>query len=336
MQLAMTITTRESKALMPGPAIRRILLLGAIATLSGCSPVASPGPTRPDLSGRNARILATTTLAADLVTQVGGPWVDVSALMPPGVDPHQYKPSAGDVRKLQQADLIVFHGLHLEGRMADLLADLRHRLRVVELAASIPEHEWLRGSESSDSAVDPHLWMDVSLWAKAIVGVRDALIELDPAHRAEYEARAAAYQRELEALDREIRDTVATLPTERRILVTAHDAFRYFGRAYGFEVRGLQGISTVSEPGISDVQDLARFIADRRIPTIFAEQSVPDRNLLAVQQAVRRISDHEVRFSPAKLYSDSLGEPGGEAGTYIDMMRHNVRTIVSGLTDFSR
>lgn len=324
--------TRGILSLMSKTAVWMALLFGGVASLLGCTPVSSPGPTRPDWSGRKPRIVATTTLAADLVIHVGGGCVDVVALMPPGVDPHQYKPSAGDVRKLQQADLIVFHGLHLEGRMADLLSELRHRLRVVELAASIPEQDWLRSTDSSEVAVDPHLWFDVSLWARTVIGVRDALIELDPDHRAEYESRAADYQRQLESLDREVRDAVAKIPSEQRILITAHDAFRYFGRAYGFEVRGLQGISTVSEPGISDVQDLARLIVDRRIPTIFAEQSVPDRNLLAVEQAVRRISDHRVRFSPVKLYSDSLGEPGSEAGTYIGMIRHNVRAIVAGLT----
>lgn len=307
------------------------LLLVVSMGFSSCNPIEPSGPARPDLTGRKAVIVATTTLAADLVRQVGGDHVEVLSLMPPNVDPHQYKASSGDVRKLQRADLIVYHGLHLEGRMADLLSDLQKRLRVVELAAKIPEDQLLRTLDSSEGVFDPHIWFDVRLWARTIDGVRDALIDRDPTHRDDYEKRAAAYRRELESLDAEIRTQVAVIPPEKRVLITAHDAFRYFGRAYGFEVRGLQGVSTVTEPGLNDVQELARFIAERRIPAIFAETSIPDRNLLAVQQAVQRTHGFHVRFCSEKLYSDSLGAPDSQAGTYVGMVRHNVATIVSAL-----
>jgi manganese/zinc/iron transport system substrate-binding protein len=313
---------------------QRLMIALIVATLGGlwgCHPTSPPGPTRPDLTGRKAVVVATTTLAADLVRHVGGVHVEVLSLMPPNVDPHQYKASAGDVRKLQGADLIVFHGLHLEGRMADLLSDLKKRLRVVELGAAIPESELLRPRDSSPSTFDPHIWFDVKLWSRTVDAVRDALIDLDPAHAEDYTTQAASYRQELESLHAEVRETIRVIPSEKRVLITAHDAFHYFGRAYGFEVRGLQGVSTVSEPGLADVQELARFIAERRIPAIFAETSVPDRNLLAVQQAVQRTHGFQVRFCSEKLYSDSLGEPGTEAGTYVGMIRANVRTIVSAL-----
>ncbi|MCS7006677.1 MAG: zinc ABC transporter substrate-binding protein [Thermoleophilia bacterium] len=273
------------------------------------------------------RIVATTGMVADLAERVGGGRVSVRALMGPGIDPHLYKASEGDLRRLEAADVILYNGLHLEAKMADVLAEIgesgRHTRAVAE---AIPRRRLIRVSETQ---VDPHVWFDVTLWMHALRAVEDALVEADPAHAALYRANAAAYERELEALDAWVLREVARVPRERRVLVTAHDAFGYFGARYGFEVRGLQGISTVAEAGARDVAELADFIVERRIPVIFVETSVSPRTIEAVRAAVDA-RGFEVAIGES-LFSDAMGDPGTPEGTYPGMVRHNVRAIVSGL-----
>jgi manganese/zinc/iron transport system substrate-binding protein len=248
--------------------------------------------------------------------------------MGPGVDPHLYKASAGDVRRLASADLILYNGLHLEAAMADLLAEMDGRTRTRAVTADIDRSLLLRPPEF-EGAFDPHVWSDVSLWKVAVETVRAALEESDPEGEEHFRTNAAALQEELEELDAWIRAEVARVPPELRVLVTAHDAFHYFGRAYGFEVRGLQGLSTVAEAGAGDVQDLARFIVERRIPALFVESSIPTRNIEAVQAAVAA-RGVQVRLG-GTLFSDAMGDPGTPEGTYPGMIRHNVRTIVGAL-----
>lgn len=307
------------------------LLAVILLAVAGCTPVPNGALPPVDLSGRKARVVVTTTMIADLARNIGGKHVEVTALMPAGVDPHQYKPSAGDSRAMQQADLVLYNGLHLEGKMADVFEELGKRMRVVAVAGKLGEGDLIRAGEGHEGSFDPHIWFDVSLWARTIDVVRDALNELDPAHAAEYGVNADRYRKQLMELHDEVKATAAKIPPERRVLVTAHDAFHYFGRAYGFEVRGLQGVSTNSEPSTRDVTELANFIAARRIPAIFGETSVPDRGVQAVQQAVRKGSNYEVKFLAGALYSDSLGEANGPAGTYIGMVKHNVGVIARAL-----
>lgn len=306
--------------------------LGFLLGLLTLAVVACAPPGRPadaaELAGRPVRVVTTTSLIADAVRQVGGERVAVTALMGPGVDPHLYKAREGDVLRLARADLVLYHGLHLEAKMADILAQLDRWVPTRAVGQAIPPED-LRYPEGSGGNPDPHIWFDVRLWQRVVAFIAQVLAERDPAHAALYQARAAAYQRELEALDAYIRAQVQRLPPEQRVLVTAHDAFGYFARAYGFEIRGLQGISTVAEASIADVQELADFIARRRIRAIFVESSVPVRNIEAVQEAVRA-RGWEVRIGGA-LYSDALGEPGTPAATYIGMMRTNVDTIVQAL-----
>jgi manganese/zinc/iron transport system substrate-binding protein len=233
---------------------------------------------------------------------------------------------------MQSAKLVLYNGLHLEGKMADVFEQMGQRTRTVAVTHRMDPHRDLRpAAEGYEGTHDPHVWFDVSLWMKAVEAVRDALAEMDPVHAADFRANADVYLKELAALHAEVKAKAAAIPAERRVLITAHDAFFYFGRAYGFEVHGLQGISTASEPSTRDVQELAKLIGTQKVPAIFGETSVPDRNIQAVVDAVRMGYGFEVRFVKDKLFSDALGDAGTPAGTYVGMVRHNVDTIVGAL-----
>lgn len=274
------------------------------------------------------RVVTTVNFITDLVQQVGGDRVRVEGLMGAGVDPHLYKASAGDVRRLQQADLVFYAGLHLEGKMVELLERLPKAIAVTD---AIPRERLIRpaGGFQGQYTYDPHVWFDVTLWQLTINQVRDALSRVDPAGANRYRANAEAYRKRLEQLDAFIRQQIAQVPPQQRVLITAHDAFAYLGRRYGLEVRGLQGISTVSEAGTRDVQALADFIVERRIRAIFVESSVPRRAIEAVVAAVRA-RGWRVTIG-GELFSDAAGSPGTPEGTYVGMMEHNIRTIVNGL-----
>lgn len=299
-----------------------VLLLALL--LTGCG-----GEDDVALAERQLRVVATTGMIADAAANVGGDRVTVTGLMGPGVDPHLYNASEGDVTRLRSADLIFYNGLHLEAQMASVLERMDGSgVTTVAVAGGIDTALLLTPPEFA-GAYDPHVWFDVSLWMQGVERIRDSYVELDPEHATAYEANAAAYLEELAELHRYVAERAATLPEERRVLVTAHDAFNYFGRAYGFEVRGLQGISTEAEASTADVQQLATFIAERRIPAIFVESSVPQRNVEAVQAAVRA-QGFDVTIG-GQLFSDAMGNPGTPEGTYTGMVRHNIDTIVAAL-----
>uniref|UniRef100_A0A7C3ABA0 Manganese transporter n=1 Tax=Thermorudis sp. TaxID=1969470 RepID=A0A7C3ABA0_9BACT len=306
-----------------------LLVLALNSPLVACRPVA--GQTG-DIATRQVRVVATTTIVADAVREVGGDRVEVITLMGPGIDPHLYKASEGDVLRLASADIIFYNGLHLEGKMSQVLARVGERVPTVAIAERI-DPSFLRKPPEFEGAYDPHVWFDVRLWMIAIEAVRDGLATVDPTHAAVYQANAERYLAELDELDRWVRQEVAKIPPERRVLITAHDAFGYFARAYGFEVYGLQGVSTAAEAGVADVQALADLIVERRIPAIFVETSVPPRFIEAVQEAVRA-RGFAVRIG-GQLYSDALGDPGTPAGTYVGMVRSNVETIVQALASTS-
>ena len=302
-----------------------LLALGlSLPAVTGCGRVEkAEGRT---LDGERGTVVATTSLIRDVVERVGDRHVEVESLMGAGVDPHVYKASEGDVQKLVEADLILFNGLHLEAKLADVLERLDARSAAV---TDRIDRARLLSPPAFAGSHDPHVWFDVRLWMEAVRRTRDALAELDPRHAAAYRANAARYLLRLRALDTYVRRRAGSVPRERRVVITAHDAFNYFGRAYGFQVRGLQGISTVSEAGADDVQGLATFIAERRIPTIFVESSVSPRAIEAVREAVRS-RGFEVSIGE-QLFSDALGDPGTPEGTYEGMVRHNVDAIVDGL-----
>jgi len=299
-----------------------IFVIAAVAAACGGAPT--------DHSTGPLRVVATTTIVGDVVGAIGGEDIDLEVLMGPGVDPHLYKPSAGDVRRMSSAQAVFLNGLHLEGKMGEVLVKMGGRgVATVAVAECIPTAELLT-PEGYPGQHDPHVWFDVKLWLRTAECTRDALIEIDPANADGYRARAEAYIVELADLDVWVRERVESLAPERRVLVTAHDAFSYFGRAYGFEVRGLLGISTAAEAGTADVRQLARFIADSGIPAIFVESSVPPRYVEALQQAVAARGS-EVAIG-GSLYSDALGNPDGPAGTYVGTVRANVETVVGALS----
>lgn len=306
---------------------RVILACAALVALSGCGPVEPPEARV--LGSGPIRVVTTVGMISDVVEQVGGGRVEVVGLMGPGIDPHLYKASEGDLRRLERADVVFYAGLHLEAKMADVLERIGGRRATQAVTDPIPRSQLLRPA-AFEGQFDPHVWFDVELWAYAVRQVRDTLSELDPASTELYGANAAAYLAELEELDAYVAAQAARVPEERRVIITAHDAFGYFGKAYGFEVRGLQGISTASEAGAGDVQELARFIAEKRIPSIFVESSVSPRTIEAVREAVRsRGFDVQVG---RPLFSDAMGDDGTPEGTYVGMVRHNVDAIVEGLS----
>ena len=302
--------------------------LAVMALLTAMPAAGCGGGGGGDAASGRLQVLATTGMVADAARVVGGDAVEVTALMGPGVDPHLYKASERDVRALSGAGLVLYNGLHLEGKMAELLSRLAATRHVVALAEGIPD-SLLHHPPAFEGSPDPHVWFDVSLWTRAVTRARDALIEARPAERAGFEARAAAYLDSLAALDAWVRAETGTIPAAQRVLITAHDAFGYFGAAYGIEVVGLQGISTVSEFGLADVRRLVDLIVTRGVKAVFVESSVPRRSIEAVVEGCRA-RGHAVAIG-GTLFSDALGADGTAEGTYVGMVRANVRTIVAAL-----
>lgn len=245
-----------------------------------------------------------------------------------GVDPHLYRASESDVLRLGRADVIFYNGLHLEAKMGEVFERMSRNKTVVAVTENVP-HEELLADPNFPDAHDPHVWFDVTIWKMAAEKIRDTLIARDPGGREFYEANARQYLQKLEDSHQYIIGKSAELPEAQRILVTAHDAFRYFGKRYGFEVVGLQGISTETEAGTRDVMKIADFIVERKIKAVFIESSVPERNIKAVQQAVKA-RGWEVKIG-GELFSDAMGNKGTREGTYIGMVEHNINTIVDAL-----
>jgi manganese/zinc/iron transport system substrate-binding protein len=255
----------------------------------------------------------------------------VQGLMGAGVDPHLYKARESDVNKLENADVVFYNGLHLEAQMVNILEQMdRLGTRAVEVTETI-DRSLLFTPPQFAGNYDPHVWFDVEMWMKTVEVIRDTLSEMDPGSAGIFQANAETTLADLRDLDAYVSEQIQRIPPERRVLVTAHDAFSYFGAAYGMEVIGLQGISTESEASTADVQALARLIAERRIPAVFVESSVPRRNVEAVQAAVRA-EGFEVTIG-GSLFSDAMGDTGTLEGTYVGMVRHNVDTIVAALLD---
>ncbi len=274
-------------------------------------------------------IVTTTTMITDLVKNVGDTLINIQGLMGSGVDPHLYKASEGDVSKLANADIIFYGGLHLEGKLVEVFEKMEHQnIKTVALSDAL-DPKTLIGSEYFKGNYDPHIWFDIDYWQQITHFVVAKLSEAVPEQKTAFEANGNAYIEKLKALKTEIKATIEMLPQDKRVLVTAHDAFNYFGKAYGFEVVGLQGLSTATEAGVQDVQKLATFIIDKKIKAVFVESSVPKRTIEALQAAVNS-KGHNVIIG-GTLYSDALGSAGTEEGTYIGMFKHNVNTIVNAL-----
>lgn len=284
-------------------------------------------------SSPKADVVATTGMIADAAKRIAGPHLSVECLMGPGVDPHKYQPPAGDLGKIASARLVLFNGLHLEGKMVDVLEKGGKGRKAVAVTRGLDLAKDLHKADTDGGEHDPHVWFDVSLWMKCVEVIRDELCELDPNHAAEFRVNATAYLKELADLHAEVKRKAETLPKDKRVLVTSHDAFGYFGAAYGFEVHGLQGVSTASQSGTQDVQELAKLIGEKKVPAVFTETSVPSQGLKAVLDAVSIKYKLAVRLvgDDDALYSDALGAPGSSGESYAGMVRHNIDVMVKAL-----
>ncbi|MCM3041779.1 zinc ABC transporter substrate-binding protein [Paenibacillus motobuensis] len=279
--------------------------------------------------GNKIQVVSTIGMITDVVQEVGGDEVEAIGLMGPGVDPHLYKASQGDMTRLDRADMIFYGGLHLEGKMTEIFEKLERSKPTVAVSRGIDTSLLRSGEDAGGTQYDPHIWFNVKHWISATETIRDALASYDPAHADLYNDNAEKYIQQLKELDEEVQTAVAKIPQSGRVLVTAHDAFGYFGEAYGIKVMGLQGISTAAEYGSKDVSELRDYLVDNKIKAVFVESSIPTKSMEAVIAGAKE-KGHEVEIG-GELYSDSLGEPGSDADTYIKMVRHNVSTIVNAL-----
>ncbi len=273
-------------------------------------------------------VVCTVGMITDVAQTIAGDKADVIGLMGPGVDPHLYKVSHGDVEKLANADIVFYNGLHLEGKMADVLVQMARDRVVIPVTKDIAE-TLLREPPEFDGHYDPHVWMEPMLWATCIQTIADELAKALPADAKTFHARGDSLSTLCQELTQDAKTKFANIPAEQRVLITAHDAFGYFGRAFQIEVHGLQGISTATEYGVADVTTLVDLITDRKVKAVFVESSVPTKPLEAVIKGCKS-RGHDVTIG-GTLYSDAMGEAGTPEGTYIGMLRHNINTIYEAL-----
>ena len=299
--------------------MKKLLILSLAIVLLGCK-------NEKQTNGK-LNVVSTTSMITDLIKNIGGEHINLQGLMGSGVDPHLYKASEGDVTKLSSADIIFYNGLHLEGKLVEVFEKMKNK-KTVAIGEAL-DKSTLIGSDYFASNYDPHVWFNIDYWIQATQFVTEKLSEAIPEQKAVFEANASTYKKQLESLKAKLTATIETLPKEQRILVTAHDAFNYFGKAFDFEVVGLQGLSTATEAGVQDVQKLSAFIIEKKVKAIFIESSVPKRTIEALQAAVNS-KGHNVTIG-GSLYSDALGNAGTIEGTYIGMFEYNVNTIVNAL-----
>lgn len=300
-------------------------LMGLALVLTGCLGESVPAvetQTKP-------RIVATTGMIADVAHEIAGDHAEVAQLMGAGVDPHLYAPTRTDIQKLMEADLVLYTGLLLEGRMTDTLVRAAGGDRVVVAVTDKIDESDLLMPEGFEGHPDPHVWMDVGMWKHAADRIAEALVTIQPESEDDFNASLAAYQAQFDALDEYATQVLGSIPESQRVLVTAHDAFNYMGRRYGLEVVGIQGISTESEAGVRDIERLVELLVSRQIPAVFVESTVAERNIRALVEGAKA-RGHTVTIG-GTLYSDAMGKGGTYEGTYIGMIDHNVTTIARAL-----
>lgn len=293
------------------------------ATLVGCSDAAKPAG-----AAHKPRVVATTGMVADMVRNIAGEAVEVTQIMGPGVDPHLYKATRDDVETILNADAVFYSGLLLEGKMADTFVKVGRTRPVYAVTESIEESKLLT-PDGAEGHPDPHVWMDVATWSEGIPVVRNALIELLPDKTDDFTANSDTYGEQLAKLDEYAKSIIATIPQGARVLVTSHDAFNYFGRAYGLEVLGVQGLSTESEAGLQRVNELVSLLVDRKVAAVFIESSVSPKNIRALVDGAAS-HGHQVAIG-GELFSDAMGAAGTTEGTYVGMIDHNVTTVARAL-----
>lgn len=303
--------------------MKKIILIAlSIFVFSACS-------TETSLDDGKLKVVATTGMIADVVENIGGEFINVESLMGPGVDPHLYTPTASDISTLEGADVIFYNGLHLEGKMIEIFEAFEEEGREVHAIAESLDEERFIVNEDFVGAHDPHIWFDVMIWADSAEVIAEALEDFDSENALSYSANYEAYRLQLEQLDQWVRDEIASIPEQKRILITAHDAFAYFGQAYGLEVMGIQGVSTDADYGLKDLEDLIDIIVERDVKAIFVESSVSPKSIEALKAGVE--AEGKVLEIGGELFSDAMGEPDTVEGTYLGMFEHNVSTIVNAL-----
>ncbi len=300
--------------------------------LVGCGPKTTSSD--PDSASHTAEpytVVCTVGMITDIVRNVAGDYAEVEGIIGEGVDPHLYKPTRSDVVKLSSADVVFYNGLLLEGKMTDVLVRVASSGKPVKAVteAILNESDYLLELDDGSEHTDPHVWMDVRGWIQAVPVVAQALSAFDPVHADLYLINAALYVKQLEALDSYAQKSIASIPESQRVLVTAHDAFNYLGRATGLTVRGIQGVSTESEAGVRDLEDLVNYIVELEIPAVFVETSVADKNVRALVEGAHA-RGNTVKIG-GSLFSDAMGKAGTYEGTYIGMIDHNITTITRAL-----
>jgi manganese/zinc/iron transport system substrate-binding protein len=304
-----------------------IVTAGAVGFV-GCSSGTNAQQNSATAKGYPIKVTCTVAMVADVVREIGGEHVAVTQLMGPGVDPHLYKATSDDIAALSRADLVIYSGLMLEGKMTDLFVRVGRTKPVFAITERLADADRLE-PEDFAGHYDPHVWMDVRLWSKCAAEVGKILAEFDPAHADNYRARTDDYVARLTKLDEYGKSALATVPTESRVLITSHDAFNYFGRAYGLEVQGVQGISTESEAGLQRINELVDLLVKRKVKAVFVESSVPRKNIQALVDGAKS-RGHEVVIG-GELFSDAMGDDGTYEGTYIGMLDHNITTVARAL-----
>ena len=304
-------------------------MVGIPFLLGACSNESEKTSTVPDTD--RIQIVTTISQIGEPIEVIGGDRVEVESLMGPGVDPHLYKATQGDINKLQNADIILYSGLHLEGNMGEIFAKMSETKPTVGLGESLDKEKLLTDEEG---AIDPHIWFDVDLWKEALDVAVEELKKLSPDDADYFEENKQKYFSQLDELKKEAVEKISSIPQEQRVLVTAHDAFGYFGRMYDIEVIGLQGLSTEDEVGLSDIQSTVKLLMEKQVPAVFVESSINQNSIQAVIDGASK-EGLEVTLG-GELYSDAMGTEGTEEGTYLGMYRHNVNTIYQALSGGSK
>ncbi len=276
----------------------------------------------------NLHIVTTTGIIADVVKQIVGDSAEVSSLMGPGTDPHLYKPTPGDIELLDKADVILVNGLHLEGKMADILEKYGNEKPVIAVSDGIDKSKIIKSADFADS-YDPHIWFDSEIWMEGFQEITNQLCKLDSTSRTYFQTNFRRYQGEVEEMNKWVETTMSGISDQSKVLITSHDAFSYFGRRYGIEVKGIQGISTLSEVGLKDIADMVDFVIARQIKSIFVETSTSNKTAQSIVDGAK--DKGYVLALKGPLFSDALGEPDSDGGTYIGMVKANVSMIVEGL-----
>ncbi|WP_438350056.1 metal ABC transporter solute-binding protein, Zn/Mn family [Paenibacillus sp. FA6] len=296
--------------------------LGLSLLLSACSSTAENS-----VDGNKIKVVTTIGQIAEPISIIGGDRVHVVSLMGPGVDPHLYNATQGDIKKLANGDVIFYSGHHLEGKMGEIFEQINKTKPVLGITEGIPEEELLKDVAG---AIDPHIWFDIDLWKQGLQAATEELKKISPEDAVYFETNKTAYFEQLDALKKETEDKLSQIPVEQRVLVTAHDAFGYFGRMYDMKVVGLQGLSTEAEIGISDIQSTIDLLIEYQIPAVFVESSINKSSITAVIEGASS-AGLKVKLG-GELFSDAMGADGTAEGTYIGMNRHNVEVIYQALT----